>query len=174
MVLLLVAVTPAICEELAFRGFILSGLRHLGHRWQAIVLSAVFFGITHQILQQSIIATVVGVILGYLAVQTGSIFTGMAYHVTHNAVMVLHIELFNRYPQLESILLTRDETSVEYHPVAIGVAAFLTFMILVYFARLSPTKSAEEALQEKIGQQDRVHLPDEDDQVAGRPTKAAV
>ena len=54
--LVLVAVVPAICEELAFRGFILSGLRHLGHRWRAILISAVFFGITHQILQQSIAA----------------------------------------------------------------------------------------------------------------------
>ena len=35
----LVALTPAICEELAFRGFILSGLRRMGHKWGAIVLT---------------------------------------------------------------------------------------------------------------------------------------
>ena len=33
LVLVVMAVTPAICEELAFRGFILSGLRHMGHKW---------------------------------------------------------------------------------------------------------------------------------------------
>ena len=44
---LVIAVLPAICEELAFRGFILSGFRHLGHKWRAIVFSAVFFGLTH-------------------------------------------------------------------------------------------------------------------------------
>ena len=32
------AVVPAICEELAFRGFILSGLRHMGHKWRAIIV----------------------------------------------------------------------------------------------------------------------------------------
>src|SRR5205085_6149122 len=37
LLLLAVAVVPAICEELAFRGFVLSGLRHLGHKWWAIV-----------------------------------------------------------------------------------------------------------------------------------------
>ena len=38
--LLVIALVPAVCEELAFRGFILSGFRHLGHKWRAIVLSA--------------------------------------------------------------------------------------------------------------------------------------
>src|SRR5690242_15710501 len=43
----LLAILPAICEELAFRGFILSGLRHLGSKRWAIGLSAVFFGMAH-------------------------------------------------------------------------------------------------------------------------------
>ena len=70
---LVIAVVPAVCEELAFRGFILSGFRHLGHKWRAIVYSALLFGLTHGILQQSLIASLVGVVLGYLAVQSGSI-----------------------------------------------------------------------------------------------------
>jgi sodium transport system permease protein len=64
--LLLVAVMPAICEELAFRGFMLSGLRHTGHKWRAIALSSFFFGLTHGLLQQSIVACVVGLLIGYL------------------------------------------------------------------------------------------------------------
>jgi len=31
-------------RELAFRGFILSGLRHVGHKWAAILASSIFFG----------------------------------------------------------------------------------------------------------------------------------
>ena len=37
--ILVMALLPAICEELAFRGFILSGLRHMGHKWGAIALT---------------------------------------------------------------------------------------------------------------------------------------
>ena len=37
---------PAVCEELAFRGFILSGFRRLGHKRRAIVYSALLFGLT--------------------------------------------------------------------------------------------------------------------------------
>ncbi len=81
VLLLLIAVVPAVCEELAFRGFILSGLRHLGHKWRAIILSALLFGLAHGILQQSLIASLVGVLIGYLAVQSGSILPGMAFHL---------------------------------------------------------------------------------------------
>ena len=85
---LVIAVVPAVCEELAFRGFILSGFRHLGHKWRAIVFSALLFGLTHGILQQSLIACLLGVVLGYLAVQTGSILPGMVFHVVHNTLAV--------------------------------------------------------------------------------------
>ena len=40
----LLAVLPAVCEELAFRGFVLSGLRHLGSKWWAIALTSCFLG----------------------------------------------------------------------------------------------------------------------------------
>ncbi len=88
-VLLLVAVVPAVCEELAFRGFILSGFRHLGHKWRAIVYTAIFFGLTHQILQQSLIAGLVGIVIGYVAVQSNSIFPGILFHVVNNSLAVL-------------------------------------------------------------------------------------
>src|SRR4029079_548807 len=58
--LLLMAVLPAICEELTFRGFVLSGLRHLGNKWWAIGLTAVFFGMVHGFVQQSIAAATLG------------------------------------------------------------------------------------------------------------------
>ena len=44
-IIALMALTPAICEEIAFRGFILSGLRHVACKWTAIVISSVLFGL---------------------------------------------------------------------------------------------------------------------------------
>ncbi|MCY2993785.1 MAG: ABC transporter permease subunit [Planctomycetota bacterium] len=88
-VVLLIGLTPAICEELAFRGFILSGLRQMGSKWAAIVISSLFFGLTHGLLQQSMAATVVGVVIGYVVVQSGSLVPGMVFHCTHNSLSVL-------------------------------------------------------------------------------------
>ncbi|MCA9152906.1 MAG: CPBP family intramembrane metalloprotease, partial [Planctomycetales bacterium] len=87
-VVLLMAVVPAICEELAFRGFVLSGLRHLGHKGMAIVISALFFGVVHAFLQQSINAFIMGMLLAYIAVQTGSLFPGIVFHAVHNGLAI--------------------------------------------------------------------------------------
>jgi sodium transport system permease protein len=88
-IIAVIAIVPAICEELAFRGFILSGLQSIRGRWTAIFLSAAFFGIAHGILQQSIMATLVGIVLGIISVQTRSLFPCIAYHATHNAMPIL-------------------------------------------------------------------------------------
>lgn len=85
-ILLVLAVLPAVCEELAFRGFILSGLQRLGRPGTTIAISAILFGITHGLLQQSIVATFTGVILGLLALKTGSLLPCIVYHATHNAI----------------------------------------------------------------------------------------
>ena len=49
LLLMVFAVTPAICEELAFRGFILSGLARGGRLAIAVGISSLMFGIIHMI-----------------------------------------------------------------------------------------------------------------------------
>jgi sodium transport system permease protein len=86
MPVLLIAILPAFCEEIAFRGFILSGLRHLGHKWWAIGFSAVAFGMVHFFLQQKISAAAVGLVIGLVAVQTGSLIPCMVFHALYNGL----------------------------------------------------------------------------------------
>jgi sodium transport system permease protein len=151
LAILMFAVLPAICEELAFRGFILSGLRHLGHRWRAILISALFFGVTHQILQQSIITAAVGAVIGYLAVQANSLWPCIAFHATHNALMLVHIDLREQFPVLERLVQEPDPSGMTlYRPIVLLVSAFLAAAAMSYFVRLKPARSAEEELQEAI------------------------
>lgn len=86
MVLLVLAVLPAICEELAFRGFVFSGLLRNGGVLRAIVATALLFGLSHGVLQQSITATVMGLLLGWLAYRTGGVACGIAFHMVHNSI----------------------------------------------------------------------------------------
>ncbi len=87
--LLMLAVLPAVCEEVAFRGFILSGFRHVGHKWWAIGLSAAAFGLAHPVLQQQLAAAAVGAVIGYIAVQSGSLWPCMLFHALYNGIAVL-------------------------------------------------------------------------------------
>jgi sodium transport system permease protein len=159
----LFALTPAICEELAFRGFVLSGFRHLGHKWRAIALSAFFFGITHSILQQSISACVLGLVIGYIAVQTSSILPGMTFHFTHNALGTLGIgwliKAAQEHPQTFGWLLRGEAlqesvagsaTPPEFiftWPVVVA-SALVAVLLLGWLHRLPYAKTAEEALQD--------------------------
>ena len=86
--LLVVAVFPAISEEIAFRGFILSGWQRLKRQTGAILVSAFCFGAAHAIFQQSIMAFAVGLVLGILAVRSGSLIPCIVYHAVHNALAV--------------------------------------------------------------------------------------
>jgi sodium transport system permease protein len=89
--LLVFALIPACCEELAFRGFILSGLQREHRTRSAILLSALMFGFLHVLLslfQQLFNATLLGVVLGLLAVRSRSILPGILFHFLNNAVAV--------------------------------------------------------------------------------------
>jgi sodium transport system permease protein len=152
-VVLLIGLVPAICEELAFRGFILSGLRHIGHKWTAIVLTAAFFGAVHGILQQSISAFVVGIVLGYIAVKTGSILPAVAYHFTHNSLSVvtqrIGDSLLNDQLALRLMLERSSETgSVSYSLTYTIIAGLLGVAILFWFKSLPYEATREEAIEE--------------------------
>lgn len=89
LTLLLLAVLPAVCEELAFRGVILSGLRKSLGDAGGVLMTAVFFGAAHSILQQSLAAAPLGVVLGVIALRTGSLAPCLAFHAVYNGAQLL-------------------------------------------------------------------------------------
>jgi sodium transport system permease protein len=138
-VILLFCLTPAICEEVAFRGFILSGLRQLGGKWPAITLSALFFGLTHSLIQQSLTAAVVGLVIGYITVQSGSLLPGMVFHFTHNAVSLLLArmtpELLADYPLLGWFLrpAAGPTPSCQYQVTWLALSSVLALAVWLWF-----------------------------------------
>jgi sodium transport system permease protein len=147
--LLLIAVVPAVCEELAFRGFILSGFRRLGHKRRAILYSALLFGIAHGILQQSLIASLVGMVLGYVAVQSGSILPCMVFHLCHNALAIassrIAPNLFPDWPVLRAFVTPTESSGCAFTWPTIVVGAMAAYLLLAWFSRLSGGKLPEES-----------------------------
>jgi len=93
MVLFVFAVTPAICEEGLFRGFVLSSLHRYSAAW-AIGLSAILFGLMHVLtsnvlaLERFLPSTFMGLILAWIALRTGSIWPGVLLHALHNGFLL--------------------------------------------------------------------------------------
>jgi sodium transport system permease protein len=87
-----VAVAPAFCEELLFRGVLLSSLRRVvSTRW-SIGLSAAAFALMHMNIQQLPTSLAMGALLGLLVVRTHSIWPSICLHALHNG-LALAIQL---------------------------------------------------------------------------------
>jgi sodium transport system permease protein len=89
LALAVVALAPAVCEELAFRGVMLAGLARTGSRTVAVVGSALAFGIVHVHPIHAIIAATVGLLLGHATLRTRSLLAGVFLHFVNNATAVL-------------------------------------------------------------------------------------
>ena len=86
--LLVLALLPAICEELIFRGVVLKGLRRNFSDITAVLLSALMFCLMHGNLQQFAYTFLLGVVLGWIATRTGSIFSSMIVHFVNNFIVI--------------------------------------------------------------------------------------
>ncbi len=123
LMILAFAVIPAICEEIAFRGFLLSGFRQSGRITLAVLLSSFTFGIIHMIPQQVFNAMLLGIILGAMCVRTGSLFPGIVYHFLHNSLSVLHDRFGHDIPtdHVWSYFFRYEDSTLRYQPVMLGL-----------------------------------------------------
>jgi sodium transport system permease protein len=138
--IVLFAAIPAICEELAFRGFILTGLER-GHRTRsAILLSALLFGFMHVLLslfQQLFNATLLGIVLGLLAVRSRSIVPGMVFHFINNALgVVMGSLLANPAQRAVGAWLYRDPSAQLYRWWWVVLGALLSALLLAWLWRV--------------------------------------
>lgn len=154
VLIVVLALTPAICEELAYRGFILSGLRRQGNKWRAIIITSVLFGAAHGFVQQSIMATLTGTVLGFIAVQTGSIVPGMVYHFCHNSIPLLSTQLTPEVLERQRWLLwlgtQQPEGAFEWNASTVAAGAALAAAILWWLSRLPYVRTTEEAREDAM------------------------
>ncbi|MEO2028839.1 MAG: ABC transporter permease subunit/CPBP intramembrane protease [Fuerstiella sp.] len=133
LILTVFAVTPAICEEIAFRGFILSGLARRGRLKIAVIVSSLMFGIIHMIPQQAFNAALLGLLLGLLAVHSRSLFPAIAFHLCNNAIATFHAK--NGFGiEADGVFFSKDDGMLRYEmPVLIlcslGVASLVFRMV---------------------------------------------
>lgn len=84
----IIALIPAFCEEMLFRGLIQRGMERLGAGW-SIFFSGMLFGLFHFDFQRLAAQTLIGFIAAYAVYRTGSIFNGMILHFANNALLTL-------------------------------------------------------------------------------------
>jgi sodium transport system permease protein len=134
----------------AFRGFILSGLQRDFSIRSAIVLSAFLFGFLHVLLslfQQLFNATLLGIVLGLLAVRSRSLLPGIVFHLINNGGALVASRLVERGGSGTKAArwLYRDPDQLLYHwpwVVAGALASVLMLTALVRDGRPASVKAS--------------------------------
>ncbi len=114
---LVIGLTPGICEEIAFRGVLLYGLSRRFRPLALILTVGFMFGCMHLQLDRIGYTAVVGCLLTALALVTGSILPCMAVHFGNNAL---------------AVLAARSDTPLTDFPVWIYGVAWLVIAICFY------------------------------------------
>ena len=142
LAIMVFALIPAICEEFAFRGFILSGLEHQHRTSSAILLSALMFGFLHVLLslfQQLFNATLLGIVLGLLAVRSRSILPGILFHFLNNGLAVARGYLVQGPTGGPvSSWIYRNPADGLYHGGWIALSVILSAVLLFYLGKSKP------------------------------------
>ncbi len=86
--LLLIALAPAVCEELMFRGYMFTAFRQKMSLPKAIFFVSVLFGISHMSLIKIIPTAILGAALAYAIYKADSIAASSLIHFLNNAFSV--------------------------------------------------------------------------------------
>lgn len=93
LVLLTGAVAPAIAEEFFFRGFVLSAFRSKLPAFRSVLFTSMLFGLFHVIagsvlsIEKFLPTIILGVVIGWVAIRTGSLLPGILLHALHNGLV---------------------------------------------------------------------------------------
>jgi sodium transport system permease protein len=88
MLVLVMAVSPGICEELLFRGALLEAMRRDLRPRAVILWQALLFGVVHASIYRFLPTAAVGAILAAVALHARSVIPAMLLHTGYNGLLV--------------------------------------------------------------------------------------
>ncbi|MDO5425372.1 MAG: type II CAAX endopeptidase family protein [Eubacteriales bacterium] len=168
MNLFVIAVVPAVCEEVIFRGVFYHGYRENGILKGALVCGLTF-GLLHRNVNQFFYASVLGIVFCLLVEATGSIFSSMIAHFLINAwsvfLMAVQKALLSgmgtaarsAYMETQAAALTKTELVdiVCIYGLIAAVSTLLAGCVLVWMAghcgRLETLRDGLRTKKEEMG-----------------------
>ena len=121
VLVLVMAVMPAVGEELMFRGFIFGTLKRRWRVLPAMLVTSAIFGIYHMSLSKFFTIALLGFMLVYVVEKTGSIFCSMLMHFCNNLVAVVVMKYSEQASRAVPIL-TKSSYVLSDYLLLVGVA----------------------------------------------------
>ena len=144
------ALFPAICEEIAFRGFFFGTLKNRMKIVPAIIFTGIIFGAFHMNFIKLFVVGLLGAVLAYCVYRSGSILTSMWMHFLNNSMAVIIAWKsgitntdFDSYASTETEMLENLGTS---NVIMIVIAGLLfTAVGFIWFEYIGKARSKKEA-----------------------------
>lgn len=122
VLILVVALMPAIGEELLFRGFVMGTLKNKCNGVIAVLVTTLLFAAYHMSLIKMFTIGIIGFGLTYAAYKSGSIVTSMCMHFLNNLLSVL----ITKYPkQMQHALPVLFKESLSASDLLLMIAVIL-------------------------------------------------
>jgi uncharacterized protein len=129
LVILVVSVVPAICEEVLFRGFIQRSFEFKIKPVWAAFITAIFFGMFHIYPLELIPLIALGFFLGYAAYKSKSIFVPMTLHFFNNFVAVIFFFIYGN----DDVINSSVDKNFKLGPAVImSLGLILLFVGVIY------------------------------------------
>ncbi|MFQ5628179.1 MAG: type II CAAX prenyl endopeptidase Rce1 family protein [bacterium] len=120
-----IAVTPAICEEIFFRGYVQRTFeRTIGAK--SVIVIGVIFGLFHMQPVGLVTLAMLGLLFGYFYYRSKSLLPSMAAHFANNFIVVL---ILYKAPQLSGV----DLATSQQFPIAWVVLTLPVALACLYF-----------------------------------------
>jgi membrane protease YdiL (CAAX protease family) len=133
-----IALTPALCEEVLFRGYVQRNLSRHG-AVRGAVLTGVIFGCYHLNLFQIVPLVLIGIYIAYLQMRSESLVVPMVAHFANNFFSVLglfaasHSKAFGLSPTLEARLKSEVPDVSSPDVIVAVVFSLALFVGIMYF-----------------------------------------
>lgn len=149
VVVIVISVSPSICEEALFRGFALSNLSLVLKPVSAILITGFIFAVGHFQPFNIIPLLIIGIFLGFIVYYSNSIFTAVIAHFLNNFMASYYYFRYGK-PDIESFKFTQNEILDILISSAVSLFLFVLILYIFYKNRFRPVNiqsSQEEILE---------------------------
>jgi hypothetical protein len=131
------ALVQSLCEELAFRGFILGGLRHRFRARPAVLLSSFLFALFQMNVFQFVPHFLLGVVMGALVVRAGSIVPAVVFRFAYTSLVFTFLAAGEAlFPDLFRALSYEQVGQAHYAVPRLGLSAGCLLLAVLLLARV--------------------------------------
>lgn len=131
LIIVTISVTPAICEEVFFRGYVQKSFEFKLKPITAIFITSFFFGIYHFNPYGLIPLILLGMYFGFAVYKSDSIIVAMILHFLNNFISIVAYFIFGEEELMQSNFV--DPEGLDFHLISFGLlfVLFITFIVYI-------------------------------------------